>query len=116
MKSCCTLTRAVLLVLCCVLALQAEQMNVQQLADFVRSELALKQQTDKKLGEYIKKNIQLTEKLTDKTITDLEAQGAGPRTVEALQYLKDETAKLKPPTQERSEERRVGKECRSRWS
>jgi len=75
------------------------QMNVRQLADFVRSEIALKQQSDKKIGEYIRK-IQLTEKLTDKTITDLEAQGAGPRTVEALQYLRDQTVKMKPPVED----------------
>ena len=75
------------------------QMNVQQLADFVRSELALKQQSDKKIGEYIRK-IHLTEKLTDKIITDLEAQGAGPRTVEALQCLRDQTLNMKPPTQD----------------
>ena len=87
-----------LLVVSFALALQAQmQMNVQQLADFIRSELALKQQSDKKIGEYVKK-IQLTEKLTDKTITDLEAQGAGPRTVEALKYLRDKTASLKPPS------------------
>ncbi len=90
----------ILLLFCSALALQAQmQMNVQQLADFVRSELALHHQTDKKLGEYIRK-IQLTEKLTDKTITDLEAQGAGPRTVEALQYLRDQTLKMKPPAQD----------------
>ncbi|MGA8026686.1 MAG: hypothetical protein WB992_06030 [Bryobacteraceae bacterium] len=91
------LTSAILLLFCSGFALQAQiEMNVQQLADFVRSELALKQQTDRKLGEYIRK-IHLTEKLTDKTITDLEAQGAQPRTVEALEYLKDQTANLKPP-------------------
>ncbi len=87
-------------VLSLALALQAQmQMNVEQLADFVRSELALKQHTDKQVAAYLKK-IQLTEKLTDKTITDLEAQGAGPRTVQALQELRDRTASLKPPTQE----------------
>jgi hypothetical protein len=81
----------------CLLALQAQmQMNVQQLADFVRSELALKQHTDKQLAAYLKK-VQLTEKLTDKTIIDLEAQGAGPRTIESLQELKDHTASLKSP-------------------
>lgn len=91
--------RLSLLVLSFVLALQAQmQMNVQQLADFLRSELALKQHTDKQIAAYLKK-VQLTEKLTDKTITDLEAQGAGPKTVEALQHLRDETANLKPPTQ-----------------
>ena len=74
-------------------------MNVQQLAEFVRSELALKQHTDKQLAAYLKK-VQLTEKLTDKTIIDLEAQGAGPRTVESLQELKDHTANLKSPTRD----------------
>jgi hypothetical protein len=87
-------------VLSFVLALQAQmQMNVQQLADFLRSELALKQHTDKQIAAYLKK-LQLTERLTDKTITDLEAQGAGPRTVQALQELRDHTSNLKPPPQD----------------
>jgi hypothetical protein len=88
------------LVLSVVLALQAQmQMNIEQLAEFVRSELALKQHTDKQIAAYLKK-VQLSEKLTDKTITDLEAQGAGPRTIEALQELRDRTAGLKPPAQD----------------
>jgi hypothetical protein len=86
------------LLLSCLLAMQAQmQMNVQQLAEFVRSELALKQHTDKQLAAYLTK-VRLTEKLTDKTITDLEAQGAGPRTVQSLQELRDQTASLKSPT------------------
>jgi hypothetical protein len=76
-----------------------EEMNIQQLADFVRSELALHHGTDKQLAAYIKK-IHLTERLTDKTILDLEAQGAGPKTVQSLQELRDETASLKPPTRD----------------
>jgi hypothetical protein len=92
--------RAILMALLCVLAMHAQmQMNVQQLAEFVRSELALKQHTDKQLAAYLKK-VQLTEKLTDKAITDLETQGAGPRTVQSLQELRDRTASLKPPTQD----------------
>lgn len=87
-------------ILALVLALQAQlQMNVQQLADFLRSELALKQHTDKQIAAYLKK-VQLSEKLTDKTITDLEAQGAGPRTVQALQELRDQTVNFKSPAQE----------------
>ena len=84
-----------LLALSFALALQAQmQMNVSQLADFVRSELALRQHTDKQIAAGLKK-IQLSEKLTDKTITDLEAQGAGPKTAEALRRLRDESAGLK---------------------
>ncbi len=73
-------------------------MNLDQLVQFVRSEIALHHATnDKQVAAYIKK-IQLTEKLTDKTILDLEAQGAGPKTVQALQELRDRTASLKPPS------------------
>lgn len=90
--------QAILLLLCCALALQAQmQMNVEQLAEFIRSELALGHDSDKKIADYVKK-VQLTERLTDKTILDLEAQKAGPKTVQALQELRDQTAALKPPT------------------
>ncbi len=86
------------LLLCFGLLAQAQlQMNLEQLADFVRSELALRQHSDKQIAAGIKK-LKLTERLTDKTILDLQAQGAGPKTVEALQALRDETASMKPPT------------------
>ena len=76
-------------------ALHAQmQMNVEQLADFVRSELALKQHTDKQIAAGVKK-IQLSERLTDKAILDLEAQGAGPKTAEALRSLRDQSAIIK---------------------
>ncbi|MBV9081490.1 MAG: hypothetical protein JOZ62_02345 [Acidobacteriaceae bacterium] len=82
---------------CCALALQAQmEMNVDQLAQFVRSELALKQHSDKQIAAYLKK-VHLTEKLTEKTMQDLEAQNAGPKTIEALNALREATANLKPP-------------------
>ncbi len=86
------------LLLSAALGLQAQtEMNVQQLVDFIRSEMALNQHTDKQIAAYVKK-VKLSEKLTDKTILDLEAQGAKPKTVAALQELRDEAAALKPPT------------------
>ena len=92
-------SRLSLLVFCFVLTLQAQmQMNVEQVVEFVRSELALRQQSDKQIAAFLKQKVQLTEKLTDKTILDLQAQGAGPKTVQALQELRDKTASLKPPT------------------
>lgn len=91
---------ATLAPLCFAVALHAQsQMNVAQLVEFIRSELALKQGSDKQLATYVKK-IQLTEKLTDKTVLDLEAQGAGPKTVQALQELRDQSAARKAPTQD----------------
>ena len=75
---------------------QAEtEMNLDQLAQFLRSELALKQHSDKQIAAYVRK-LKLTERLTDKVIVDLEAQGAGPKTVSALNELKAETASKKP--------------------
>jgi hypothetical protein len=92
-----TFCRALLMLSFAVMLQAQMQMNVDQLAQFIRSELALKQHTDRQIAAYVKK-LQLTEKLTDKTILDLEAQGAGPKTVQALQELRDQTASLKPPT------------------
>jgi hypothetical protein len=86
------------LLLAFAVCLQAQmEMNADQLSQFIRSELALKQHTDKQLAAYLKK-IHLTEKLTEKTVQDLEAQGAGPKTVEALEQLQTQTADLKPPS------------------
>lgn len=90
--------RLTLLVFCCALAMQAQmEMNVDQLAQFIRSEVALQQHTDRQIAAYLKK-VHLTEKLPTKTIEDLEAQGAGPKTIEALKQLQTETASLRPPT------------------
>jgi hypothetical protein len=75
------------------------EMNVAQLADFLRSEMALKQHTDKQIAAYIKK-LKLSEKLPDKAIIDLQAQGAGPKTVDALKALQAETGDMKPPAQD----------------
>ena len=92
--------RVGLLVLCCAVALQAQmQMNASQLAAFLRSELALKFHTDKQIAEYLKK-VTLTEKLTDKEIEDLEAQGAGPKVTQALKQLEERSESLKPPVKD----------------
>jgi hypothetical protein len=70
-------------------------LSVDQLLDFVRSSLALKYD-DAKIAKYVK-GVTLKDKLDDKTIESLQAQGAGPKTVKALQELKTETATLKGP-------------------
>jgi hypothetical protein len=73
----------------------AQSMSVDKLLDFVRSSLALKYD-DAKIAKYVK-TVTLTDKLDQKTIESLEAQGAGPKTVKALQDLQQETAKLPAP-------------------
>jgi hypothetical protein len=73
------------------------QMNVEQLVEFVKSELALHQHSDKQIAAGVRQ-VQLTEKLTDKTIIDLQSQGIGPKTAEALKIQRDLTANIKPST------------------
>jgi hypothetical protein len=72
-----------------------QSMSVNQLLDFVRSSLAMKYD-DAKIAKYIK-TVTLTDKLDQKTIENLQAQGAGPKTVKALEQLEQETAKLPVP-------------------
>lgn len=92
--------RVGLLLLGCGVALHAQmQMNASQLAQFLRSELALKYHTDKQIADYLKK-VTLTERLTNKEVEDLEAQGAGPKVTQALQQLEEKSQSLKPPSKD----------------
>jgi hypothetical protein len=91
--------RACLLLACVSFAFAQTQMSVPQITEFVRSELARHPHDDKEMAVYVRK-IRLTEKLTDKVILDLQAQGVGPKTLEALKALRDETANLHAPAQD----------------
>jgi hypothetical protein len=88
---------AALLVACCLtITLQAQQLDVEKVVDMVRSSIAL-QQDDKKVADYLKK-VKLTQRLTEKNVEDLIAQGAGPRTAAALRVLCKESANLPAPS------------------
>src|SRR5580698_1848988 len=65
-------------------------MTVAQLVMFIRSSIELKQ-PDVKVAEYLRK-VKLTDKLDDRTIEDLQSQGAGPKTVAALRELGEASA------------------------
>ena len=67
-------------------------MSVEQLVMFIRSSVELKQ-SDAKVAEYLRK-VKLTDKLDDRTIEDLQSQGAGPKTVAALRELGEASANL----------------------
>lgn len=91
-------SRLTVMLLACALCLQAQSdMTVSELASMVRSELALKQQTDKQIAAYLKK-VHLTEQLPAKVIEDLQEQGAGPKTVDALKTLREQSLQMKAPT------------------
>ncbi len=66
--------------------------TVAQLEQFVRSSVELRH-PDKSVAEYLKK-LKLSERLEERTIVELQAAGAGPRTVEALRALQEASRKL----------------------
>lgn len=83
--------RLCIALLACCLALPAQSLSVQQLVNFLRS--AVKTSTDKELSNYLAK-VKMTERLDDRTIEELQGAGIGPRTIQALQKLKADSAGL----------------------
>jgi hypothetical protein len=77
------------------LACAQMQLTVEQLFSFLRSSVQLKHD-DKKVADYLKK-VKLSQRLEDKHIEELIAIGIGPRTIDALQSLKDASATLPAP-------------------
>ncbi|MCS6951984.1 MAG: hypothetical protein RMK57_01010 [Bryobacterales bacterium] len=72
--------------------------TVAQLEQFVRSSIELRH-PDRKVAEYVKK-LKLSERLEERTIIELQAAGAGPRTVEALRTLQQASRHLPPARRE----------------
>jgi hypothetical protein len=90
--------RAVVL-LVATICLSASEMSitVAQLVVFIHSTIQLRQ-PDRQVAEYLH-HVRLTNKLDNRTIEDLEGQGAGPKTVSALHELRDSSAALPVPPQ-----------------
>lgn len=108
------------------LALPAQQMKltVRQLVQFVQSSVRMRHD-DRKVADYLRKQVALTQRLDEATIVELQAAGIGPKTLEALDALKESSkslpapappappkpaATIEPPTQE--EQRRAIAEAR----
>src|SRR5208283_4513483 len=80
-----------------LLAIGQQAITVQKLIEFVKSQVQLikqKKGTDKELALSLA-SIRLSEKLDVSVIEDLQADGAGPLTVKALQRLQQQTSSLK---------------------
>lgn len=69
--------------------------TVEQLVSFVKSSVQLGHR-DKNVAEYLRK-MTLTQKLDERTIVELQALGAGPKTVEALRTLEERSKNLPAP-------------------
>jgi hypothetical protein len=87
------LALAALLVCACALAQQT--LTLEQLLSFVRSSVKMKM-PDKEIANYLAK-VKLSERLDERTIEDLQGEGAGPKTVAALDALANATASLSKP-------------------
>src|SRR5271163_3941180 len=68
-------------------------MTVAELVTFVKSQITLKGD-DRTTADFIAHKVKLTEKLEDRAVEELQGQGAGPKTVQALRKLSEESAGL----------------------
>src|SRR5436305_14640409 len=68
------------------------RMSVEQLLSFLRSSIQLKQD-DRQVADYVKK-IKLSNRLEERPIEELQGQGLGPNTVQALHDLSGATVSL----------------------
>ncbi|MBI3470472.1 MAG: hypothetical protein HY013_03845 [Candidatus Solibacter usitatus] len=84
-------------VLLVALSLPAQtRLSVEQLVSFVESSIKLKH-PDRQVAVYLQK-LKLSERLDDRQIEELQGNGAGPKTLEALRALRDASRELpKPP-------------------
>jgi hypothetical protein len=69
-----------------------QSLPVDKLVEFIRSSIAQKL-PDKEVAGYLA-TVRLTSRLDDRTVEDLQGQGAGPKTVAALTRLADQSAAL----------------------
>jgi hypothetical protein len=78
------------------LAATAQTLSVQELASFIQSsEQLIKEgkQTDSEVAKFLAK-VKLTERLDDRVIEEMQGSGIGPKTLQALEALRDRTKDL----------------------
>ena len=79
----------------CTFALAQQTLTVDQVLSFVRSAIKLKQ-PDREVAAYLSK-LKLSQRLDDRTVEELQGEGAGPKTVAALSELAAASASLPKP-------------------
>jgi hypothetical protein len=81
---------------CLVAAAQTQTLNLRELVSFIQSsEQLIKEgkQTDGEVAKFLAK-VKLTERLDDRVIEELQGQGIGAKTLQALEALRDRTKDL----------------------
>src|SRR5665213_120209 len=86
---------AVLGCVCALASIAQQQLSISKLVEFITSSISQKM-PDKEVAGFLA-TVKLTEKLAPRTIENLQGQGAGPKTVEALSRLAEASANLTPP-------------------
>src|SRR5262245_18806891 len=86
---------ALFLLFACFTSVAQQRLTVEQLLSFLRSSIKLKQD-DKQVADYLKK-VKLTNRLDDRTIEQLQGEGIGPKTTQALRDLRAGSAGLAAP-------------------
>jgi hypothetical protein len=86
---------ALLLLVTCLCGWTQSTLTVAKVVSFVTSSIQLKHQ-DKDVAAYLH-NVKLSDRLDERTIVELQAAGAGPRTVEALRTLQAASKALPEP-------------------
>ena len=79
----------------CLSAAAQQTLTVDQLVSFIRSSIQMKQ-PDKQVAQFLSR-AKLSQKLDSRTVEELQGEGAGPKTVEALRTLIERSTGLPAP-------------------
>jgi len=79
----------------CLSAWAQQVLTVDQLVSFIRSSISLKQ-PDKQVAGFLA-HVKLSQKLDDRAIEELQGEGVGPKTLDALRALRDQSQSLAAP-------------------
>jgi hypothetical protein len=88
---------AVLACVCAFSSLAQQQLSVDKLIQFISSSITQKM-ADKEVADFLAK-ARMSEKLSPRTVEDLQGKGAGPKTVAALNRLAEASASLQAPAE-----------------
>src|SRR5256885_8225096 len=83
-----------------VSAFAQRPMTVAELTSFIKSQIKMKGD-DRTTADFLLHKVRLSQRLDDRAVEELQGQGAGPKTVQALRKLSEESASLPaaPPAQ-----------------
>src|SRR5438445_5623690 len=95
-----TLRLLCVLIFMAVAAHAQKPMTVAELTAFIKSQIKMKGD-DRVTADFLLHKVKLSQRLDDRTVEDLQGQGAGTKTVQALRKLSEESASLPaaPPAQ-----------------